>query len=152
MVEAMDAARARIRWLDHIADVGMEIEAEDLEALFLAALDGLTAVMLSDPPTTSDGAREIRLTALSVEALLVEWLEEWIFLIQTERRVPVSVELELTPGSENGARWKLLATVADAALDPDRHGWRGEVKGATYHGLDVRSTAAGWQAQIVLDV
>jgi SHS2 domain-containing protein len=134
--------------MDHTADVGVEIEAGDLAELFAAALDALVDIMLASPPERADESREIRLAAASLDGLLVRWLEEWIFLIHSSRRVPVDADIEIV--EDDG--WRLAATVRDAPLDPDRHGWKGEVKGATYHGLDVRRHDGGWRASIVFDV
>jgi SHS2 domain-containing protein len=144
---------AKLDWLDHTADVGASLEADSLEALFRAALDALTVVMMALPPQAPDGARRIELEADSLERLMVRWLEEWIFLVHSTGRVPVEADLtiEKRPGAD-GPRWHLAADVRDATLDPDAHEWKTEVKGATYHGLDVRENEAGWRATVVFDV
>lgn len=134
--------------MDHTADVGVEIEAADLTALFEAALEALKAVVMEKPPEAFDDDHEIHLAASSLEGLLVRWLEEAIFLIHSSRRVPVDVDLEIF--EQNG--WQLRATMRDAALESVRHGWRGEVKGATYHGLEVSRHDGGWRASVVFDV
>lgn len=134
--------------MDHTADVGVEITARDLSELFAAALDALFEIVLASPPEQADGSRQIRLAAASLDGLLVRWLEEWIFLLHSSRRVPVDVDLEILEADG----WRLTATVRDATLDPERHGWKGEVKGATYHGLDVRRRHGGWHASVVFDV
>lgn len=140
-------------WLDHTADVGATIQGASLEALFRAALDALTAVMMAAPPQAPDGARTIELNAGSLERLLVQWLEEWIFLVHRTGRVPVEADLRIEERpEEGGARWRLAADVRDATLDPVAHAWKTEVKGATYHGLDVHEHEGGWRATVVFDV
>lgn len=158
------------RWLDHTADVGADLVADDLPALFRGALDALVAVMLETPPMTPDGERTIRLSASTREQLLVRWLEEWVFLVQSARRVPVDAALDirepdavaLAPeqpadhraherdGSPDG--WRLTARVRDATLDPVEHGWLGEVKGATFHGMRIEREGDRWRARVVFDV
>ena len=51
--------------------------------------------------------------------------------------------------------WKLEAVFSVIPLDPEGMGWQGEIKGATYHGLEV--TPVGdpphrWRARVILDV
>lgn len=140
-------------WLDHTADVGASLQAESLAALFRGALDALTAVMMALPPQAPDGERTIELEAESLERLMVRWLEEWIFLVHSAGRVPVESDLRITERSDDGEiRWLLEADVRDATLDPAKHEWKTEVKGATYHGLDVQEHESGWRATIVFDV
>lgn len=140
-------------WLDHTADVGASLQADTLEALFRAALDALTAVMMGDPPLAPDGVRAIELEAESLERLMVRWLEEWIFLVHSAGRVPVDVDLRIEERSyDGGSGWSLHADVRDATLDPGTHGWKTEVKGATYHGLHVCEHEGAWRATVVFDV
>ena len=149
------------RWLDHTADVGADLVADDLPALFRGALDALVAVMLEAPPVTPDGERTIRLDAPTREQLLVRWLEEWVFLVQSARRVPVDAAIDLhapdadartRDASGDADRWRLEARVRDATLDPVEHGWLGEVKGATFHGLQIERRDDAWRTRIVFDV
>ena len=137
------------RWVDHTADVGADLDADDLPALFRGALDALVAVMLDTPPTTPDGERTIHLEATTREQLLVRWLEEWVFLVQSARRVPVDSEIEI---HERADGLRLEARVRDATLDPVEQGWLGEVKGATFHGLQIERREGRWQARVVFDV
>ena len=74
-------------------------------------------------------------------ALLAAWLEELVFLAETEEFVPERVaEMELAPGT-------LRARVEGRHATP-RH----LVKSVTYHRLEVRRDATGWVARVVLDV
>lgn len=56
------------------------------------------------------------------------------------------------PPVEQPAGWRLHARLTLAPLDPDVHGWRGEVKGVTYHGLEVVREGKRWLARVILDV
>jgi len=37
-------------------------------------------------------------------------------------------------------------------MDPERHVLHGEVKGATYHKLEVKEIDGKWEAKVILDV
>ena len=152
------------RWIEHTADVGAELTADDLPGLFRIALAALLEVLMEAPPGAGTDAHRVRLRAATLDVLLVRWLEEWIFRIQTRGRVPVVDALDLAvEGEGSGAAsggtepsaatgWQLEASVRESTLDPAAHGWRGEVKGATYHGLEVVRRNGRWHARIVFDV
>ena len=153
-----------LRWMEHTADVGAELTADDLPGLFSVALAALLSILMDAPPSAGGEAHQVHLRAGTLDALLVRWLEEWIFRIQTEGLVPVVDARDLVVGADgSGASfertlpsfadgWRLDARVSAAALDPAAQGWRGEVKGATYHGLEVVHRSGRWHARIVFDV
>jgi len=74
----------RLRMLDHTADVGFEVEAGSLPALFEGAAKGLLQVMFEGPLEAEPGdEHRLRLEAESLETLLVRWLDELVYLAQT---------------------------------------------------------------------
>ncbi len=138
-----------IRPFEHTGDVGFELKVESLDQLFNAAMRGLVAVMFAAPPGQGSLRKRLRLVAPGLEALMVAWLNEVIFLIQTKEFVPVSCQLVLELGTEG---WKLEADLKGMTLDLAAFGWQGEVKNATYHGLAIKQLNERWQARVVLDV
>jgi SHS2 domain-containing protein len=140
----------RLEELDHTADVGFEVTASSLDVLFQGAALGLfRALGLDDalsPPTPTLEPEPFSLDAPDGERLLVAWLRELLWTVQSERRRPVIREVSVARGD---GRARL-----EASID-----WRGlpsrptrEVKGITYHGLRLEPTEEGWSARIVLDV
>jgi SHS2 domain-containing protein len=128
------------RWVDHTAELELEIEAPSEEGVFeeaLAALAELTGDA-SGPPVS----REIEVEAEDHALMLVEWLSELVYLSETERFVPERIaSLELADG-------KLRATVEGHRGQP-RH----LIKAVTLHRLELlRDAKVGWRARVVLDV
>lgn len=150
----MPAGRARP--LDHTGDVGFELSAPDLASLFGAAREALLAELMTAPPgdAGAEDAREaaVELQAPAVDRLLLRWLDELLFRVQAGRRVPVRCEVQVAPPVVGGSAWKLRAWLVTVPLDREAHGWRGEVKGTTYHGLEVTRRRSGWHARVILDV
>ncbi len=138
-----------IRYFEHTADVGFKLTASDLNALFDAARQALLAVLVSCPPQTGGRLSPLELEAESLESLLVDWLDELLYLVQTRSLLPVqsAVAVSATP-----VGYRLTASLNCAPLDVDEHGWQGEVKGATYHGLRLVQENGYWRARVVLDV
>ncbi|MDQ3862424.1 MAG: archease [Actinomycetota bacterium] len=139
-----------IRMFDHTADVGFELEAPTLEALFDEARRALLLTVFGRPPERGDGKRSILLSAPDLETLLVRWINELLFLIQDEGFVPVGTEIRVREAEEE--RFSLKGRLKGAPLDLQAHGWQGEIKSATFHGLGVTPRDEGWQARVILDV
>jgi SHS2 domain-containing protein len=127
------------RWVDHTAEVELEIEAASECEVFADALAALAELL--GARGESDERRVVSTSAPDRPALLAAWLEELVFLAETEGFEALVLEsLELTEGA-------LEATVT---------GRRGEppplVKAVTYHRLAFGRTGAGYRARVVLDV
>ena len=139
-----------IRMLDHTADVGFELEAPTLEALFDEAQQALLMTIFEEPPKGGEGERFVRLSGPDRETLLVRWINELVFFVQEERFVPVGAELQIREDSE--VALSLEARLVGVPLDVEAHSWQGEIKSATFHRLDVTNESGCWQAQVILDV
>jgi SHS2 domain-containing protein len=136
-----------IRMLDHTADVGFELRAPSLEALFDEARRALLMVVFEHPPEEGEGANTVRLSAPDRETLLVRWLNELVYLIQDAGFVPVGAEIQL-----DDSGYALEARLTGAPLLLEEYGWQGEIKSATFHGLEVTNYEDGWHARVILDV
>ena len=139
-----------IRMLDHTADVGFEIKAPTLEALFNEARRALLMTMFEQPPEKGREERPVRLSAPDLETLLVRWINELVYFIQGDDFVPVLADVQIQEVSEEG--FLLEALLTGAPLDLEGYGWRGEIKSATFHGLAVVFKDESWQARVIMDV
>lgn len=134
------------RTFEHQADLGLDLDAADGPALFAEAARAL-ADMLFEPGTVGEDAlRVLDGKAPDAGALLVDWLNDLLFLAETGFAFSGRVELPTWSETAYGAR------VHGESLDPVRHAPRGLVKAATYHGLEVAHTEGGWRARVILDV
>lgn len=148
----MGGAVADVRWrtIEHTADLGLEVEAPTLELLFVAGAHGLAGVLRGEEAGTAgdeaDGDtewRELALEAPDREALLVDWLRELLYIQITEGLVFRAAEIgEL--GDER--------LVARAGFAPPGQPVERELKGVTYHELEVSQRGGGWFARIVFDL
>jgi SHS2 domain-containing protein len=137
-----------IRMLDHTADVGFELAAPTLEALFDEARQALLMTLFEEPPKGGEEERLVRLS--DRETLLVRWINELVFFVQEESFVPTGAELRIREQSEKAL--SLEARLLGVPLDLEGHGFQGEIKSATFHGLDVTPGNDGWQTRVILDV
>jgi SHS2 domain-containing protein len=90
------------------------------------------------------------LGAPDLKTLLVRWINELVFFVQNAGFVPVHADIRIRGAGEEG--FSLGARVAGAPLDLEGYGWQGEIKSATFHGLDVTCESGGWRTRVILDV
>jgi SHS2 domain-containing protein len=129
------------RWVDHTSELELEIEAASEATVFSDALVALSELLSEEPLSEPMERRRVSATASDRPALLAAWLEELVFLAESEGFEPASVEsLELGPNS-------VEATVAGRSGAPPPL-----VKAVTYHRLAFAPSGDGYSASVVLDV
>jgi len=128
--------------LEHTADVRVRIRAESFGALATEAARVLTRIEVGAPPPPAGPWRVIEIRSADRAALLVDWLNELIFLAETERWVPA--DFEIVEATETVLRVRARGGVVEQA--PAR------VKAATFSGLQIRAAPGGLEAEVVLDV
>lgn len=120
---------ARYEQLEHTADALVRVSGKDLSERFAnaayAMFDQITDVTKVEPK----GEVKIVLEADTREQLLVDFLQELLFLNDAEDLVFSKFEVE-TDGK------KLEALVWGEKFDEKRHPKRSVVKGVTYHRLE----------------
>lgn len=128
------------RWLEHTGELELEIDGSAETDVFEAALDAL-AELLARKPTGAPEHRDIIASAHDRPALLAAWLEELVFLAETEGYVAQQVvEIAVRAG-------EVSATLEGYRCEP-RH----LVKAVTYHNLAFARDDRRWHARVVLDV
>lgn len=137
--------RAGHRLVDHTADVIIEAWGPTRAACFAEALRGLVGSFTETAGVAPTRSYETSLDADDDEDLLVDLLDEVIYLLDARNVVPVGGNL--TDRDSGGLDVRLeLASAGDvrpAGAVP---------KATTYHQLDVTHTDAGWHCRATIDV
>ena len=136
--------------LDHTADTAVRLRSRDPPELFADATRALLSIYLGpDAAVASVEAVPVRLEAESPEALLIDYLNELIFLFDTKRFLAA----ELAPGRLTlGSPSVLEGRILGETFDPARHEAKTEIKAATFHGLEIRKTGSGLEVDVVFDL
>jgi SHS2 domain-containing protein len=145
-VETMsENPRGSFEFIDHTADAGIKVEAPTLEALFETAGLAFTELVTSADSLDRKVERRFELEEDDIETLLVSWLQELLYLLDTEDLVFARFQVKLHDCS-------LEATAWGDVFDPNIHTMRTEIKAVTYHQLEVARSDRGWQAQVIFDI
>ncbi|MGQ9917418.1 MAG: archease [Bryobacteraceae bacterium] len=132
--------------LEHTADTGFRVRGSTLEELFVRAAEALVAIAVDASRAEARERRRVECSGATVDELVVNWLNEVLWLLDGERFVPVRFE-ELTLAGDAAE-----AAVWGEARDDERHPPRIVVKAATYHQLVVCRHNDGWEAEVFLDI
>jgi SHS2 domain-containing protein len=135
----------KYRFIDHTADIRMEVFGRDLRELFVHAALGFTEAVSGQAEPTGSVVFSLNIEADGVEELLIDWLRELLFRKETQGFIFREAHIhELT---ERLITAEVIGGVADPDIYPEM-----EIKAVTYHGLKVEKTDSGYRAAIVFDI
>lgn len=129
-------------WRDHTAEIELHIEAPTPPDVFREAAAAFAELIDGDAAAEAEDVEHaISLSASDHASLLVQWLEELLYLADADRFVPLRV------ASLDLGETRLMARVEGARGSP-----RPLLKAVTYHGLEFGERDGAWHAKLVLDV
>jgi SHS2 domain-containing protein len=133
-------------FLDHPADIGFRARGGTLEQLFENCAHALIAIILD--PSEIHGGEQAILTAEGSdrESLLVNWLNEVLYYVDTKRLAFESFSVEFLSPQQ------IRAAARFEMRDPLRHPVRLSVKAVTYHQLRLSNVRDEWIAEVYVDV
>ena len=129
----------------HGADIGIRGFGSTMNEAFANAAVALYSVMVATEVVEPKNKRIVTVSAPDEELLLVEWLNALLSTSDIERMVFSKFEVNIKGTTLIGTAW-------GETLDRKRHEPKIEVKGATYHLLQVKEEAGLYTAQCVVDV
>jgi SHS2 domain-containing protein len=132
---------------EHTADLGLNIRAASAAELFAEAGRGLFSLLVVDLASVRPLIeRAVELVAEDYEYLLFDWLNELLFLFETQHLLFVEFEVRVEQG-------RLNAICRGEPVDRKLHHLDHEVKAITYHGLACRQEPSGeWSAKVIVDI
>jgi SHS2 domain-containing protein len=134
---------------EHTADVGVEVRAATLDALFVDAAAGLCEVITDVSRIAAREERTFEVAAEALDLLLVAWLEELLYRFDTAGELYPRGEVRI---SGDGGAPSLRAQMRGERFDAARHPLKVQVKAITYHGLELARDEQGWRARVIFDL
>ncbi|MFO7772576.1 MAG: archease [Dehalococcoidia bacterium] len=132
--------------IDHTADAGIIAYGADVEELFSNAALGLFSLITEPESVEEKLRRDLTVSSEDRDSLLVEWLNELIYLFDVEHILFNRCNIESLTHNQ------LKAVCSGENFDPMKHKIKAGVKAATYHMLKLDSDADGYRAQIIFDL
>ena len=141
-----DKIESFYKFLDHTADIGIIVQAEDLEDLFKKAGFSLIHLILGMIPEGERESINLNITGEDLVDLMVNWLSEILYIFEGERKILTGIEIKFLSFKNISALLKLIP------FDEKRFDIQCEIKAVTYHQLEILKKNKHWQASIIFDV
>lgn len=135
----------RYELFSHPADQGIRGYGETKEEAFQEIAKALQSLMVKIEEIEIKTEDKIRIKATDEESLLVNWLNELLYLFDVKGNIYKEFEVKI----ENN---ELTATARGEKHNPEKHGSEDLVKAITYNQLEIKEEKGKWMAQCVVDV
>ena len=131
--------------VNHTADVGIVAYGTDVSQAFTNAARALFSLITELDNVEEFLHRDIELTAPDEESLLVEWLNELIYLFDTENIIFKRFDVTKLNNTH------LKARSYGEKVDSSKHRLKTGVKAATYHMLKI-DKGNDYQVKVLFDI
>lgn len=135
----------RFEVIDHTADVGIIAYGSDLKEAFANSAYGMFSLIADLDVVKEKVSRKVDIQSIDHEALLVDWLNELLYLFDVEHIIFKRFEITLL------SQDRLQAKVYGEKVDTSRHQLETAVKAATYHMLKIEKNKEV-RVQFILDI
>ncbi len=131
---------------EHTADVGLHAYGSTLPELFIHAAQGMESLMVSPEQIDVQVSREIVVEGHDVVSLLIAWLNELIFLFDSEYLIFRQFEIESLTETD------LKGRASGEPYDAKHHDLSSAIKAVTWHEAAVDRNDVGYKARIIFDI
>jgi len=131
--------------IEHTADVGIKAYGTSVKEAFANAARGLFSLITELDDVEEVEYRDIEVTAPDRESLLVEWLNELIYLFDVENII--FRRFDITRLSDTQMRVRSYGEKVDSS----KHKLKTGVKAATYHMLRI-DRGNGCRVEVLFDI
>jgi len=144
--EKAQKRKKRFEILDHTADIGLIVYGGDLKTLFENAGEAFFQLITDLKRVRQKEERMVELKGESLERLMVDWLNELLYLHDVENLLFKKFKVEVI--GEEGLRAKAKGELFREGAHVIKTG----VKAVTHHQIQVKREDGGWRAQVILDL
>ena len=136
----------KIKYIEHPSDVGFEVYGDTLEELYANAAIAMYSLMTDIDEIEADVERAIELKAEDFQSLMFDWLDELIFLFDSESLVMKKFDIVV-----NETDFSICGNCKGGKFDPSKHVSGIIIKAVTYNMMQINRNEV-WSARVVLDV
>ena len=137
------------KYLEHITDAYIEAWGDSLEEAFSYAATATINVMFEIKNVRGTGKTDFQVEGEDYLELLFNWLEKVLLLISIDNQVISSFEIEI---SKQDTKYRLTARGMAESIDLSKHNYKTEIKGITYHEMEVLQEDGQYKVRFILDL
>jgi SHS2 domain-containing protein len=134
---------------DHTADIGVHAYGNSVSDIFEQGARSMYSILFHNqiPEVELKGEFEIKLQSSDLEQLLVDWLDELLFIYSTENILINDFKIDIDLD-----KFTLDARIKGEELTDEQLKETIEIKAVTYHMLEIKKTDDSWTATIIFDI
>lgn len=140
----------KFKILEHTADIALEVYGKNLKELFANAAEGMFFCMGISKKDwkrlslISQKTKKIKIKSLDKESLLVDFLNELLYLLFTNNKIYSEIKIDKLTDKELEARTR---EISSREID-----LKIEIKAATFHNLEIKKENKNWRTVIIFDI
>jgi SHS2 domain-containing protein len=131
---------------EHTADIGIQAYGRTLPELFIHAAQGMESLLVAPEQVNETTHRVVTVEGHDSLSLLIAWLNEFVFLFDTE------FLLLRTFAIDEMTEQRVTGRAYGEPYDAQRHELSSAIKAATWHGAAIEQTANGYHTRIIFDL
>lgn len=139
----------KYNFIEHTADIAVELEASSIEELFFCAVEAWGRALIDAELLYEDEKIKLDFEADSLEELLVNFLNEINYLFLSKKWFCTGVE-DVKFHENNGC--KMTARLAGLTVQPTKIDFKEEIKAVTYHQLQIKKENDIYTTRVVFDI
>jgi SHS2 domain-containing protein len=137
------------RYLEHVTDAYIEAYGDSMEEAFSYAAKGTVNVMFEIKDIQGTSKVNFRIEGVDYFELLFNWLERVHLLIAIDNQVISNFELKI---SKLDSKYELTGSGMAETIDIIKHGYKIEIKGVTYHEMEILQQGNQYKVKFILDL
>jgi SHS2 domain-containing protein len=137
------------RYLEHVTDAYIEAYGDSMEEAFSYAAKGTVNVMFEIKDIQGTSKVEFRIEGVDYYELLFNWLERVHLLITIDNQVISNFELKI---SKLDSKFQLTGSGMVETINITKHGYKIEIKGVTYHEMEILQQGNQYKVKFILDL
>jgi SHS2 domain-containing protein len=134
-------------FIDHTADIAVEIKADSVEELFTASSLAFKEAVMESGTKKGDEKFFLKLNSHSLETLLVNFLNELNFRLIYKNKIFHHIdEIKINQMDE----WYFECILLEDDIDEDKI--KTEIKSVTYHQMTIKKIDGQYSTRIIFDI
>lgn len=138
------------RFIEHTADIAVEVKGKSLEELFLSAAMAWQESVSEPFELTNDKKIELHLSDNTAEELLVNYLSELNYHLSVYKWIMGSIEKLIIDKTYNSLH--LSAEIIGEPIDDNKHILKEEIKAVTFHRMHIDNEEGTFTTTIIFDI
>ncbi|MBN1329493.1 MAG: archease [Candidatus Heimdallarchaeota archaeon] len=118
-------------FLEHTADIIVRAIGKDLKEAFTQGALGFYDVITNIEAIEEKIIHEVKIKSEDLESLLFDWINQLIYLFDTELFISNNIQIVKMAKNDNG-QYELIAELKGEEFDKTKHPPESEVKAMTY--------------------